>query len=167
MITRRSPGFVIGLCALVLSSAAAAQELRPFEPGSLAKITAARAGRPFVLSLWSLQCPHCPQELALFGEMLKKHPGLDLILVSTDTPDHGAAVSAALARHRLMRAEAWVYADAFTERLQYEVDRHWRGELPRTYFYSADGRVRGVSGTLDARQVEEWLARQTGKTAHE
>jgi thiol-disulfide isomerase/thioredoxin len=166
MNARRTRGLVIGLCALALSSAAA-QELRPFEPGSLATITAARAGRPFVLSLWSLQCPHCPQELALFGAMLKKHPALDLVLVSTDTPDNGAAISAALARHRLGRAEAWVFADAFTERLQYEVDRHWRGELPRTYFYSADGSVRGVSGTLDARQVEDWLARQTGKTAHE
>jgi len=159
MSARRTLGFVIGLYALALSSAAA-QELRPFEPGSLAKIIAARADRPFVLALWSLQCAHCPQELALFGAMLKKHPALDLVLVSTDTPDHGAAISAALSRYRLSRAEAWVFADTFTERLQYEVDRRWRGELPRTYFYSADGRVRAVSGRLDAGDLARWIEQQ-------
>lgn len=161
----RALGLVIGLCAL--ASPAAAQELRPFEPGSMAKITSARAGKPFVLALWSLQCAHCPQELALFGGVLKKHPGLDLVLVSTDTPDQGAAISAALSRHGLGRAEAWVFADTFTERLQQEIDRRWHGELPRTYFHNADGSVRAVSGRLTMGEVMRWIEQQNrgiGKT---
>lgn len=146
------------LCILALP--AAALDLRPFEPGSLAKITSARTGKPFVLTLWSIQCAHCPQELALLGALRNKHPGLDLVLISTDSPDHGAAISAALARHRLGGTEAWVFADAFTERLQHEIDPRWRGELPRTYLHGADGRVCAVSGRLDAGEVTRWIEQQ-------
>lgn len=158
---RRAGNAVFLFCLSLLATPLAAQDIKPFESGSLSRIVAAHQQRPFVLALWSLGCPHCPDDLVLFGELSKKYPGLDVVLVSTDTPQDMPAISAVLARHRLEQAEAWVFADAFSERLRYSIDRQWRGELPRTYLYSADGAVRGISGKLTASQLQPWIEQQT------
>ena len=138
---------------LVLALPAVAQELKPFTPESLSQITASRAGRPFVLAFWSLTCAHCQQELADFG----RRQTANLVLVSTDTPAERDAIRATLARHGLENVEAWVFVDEFAERLRYAVDRHWAGELPRSYFYAADGARRAVTGRPDAALIERWL----------
>ncbi len=52
---------------LALALPAGAQGLKPFTPESPAQIAASRAGKPFVLTFWSLTCAHCQQELADFG----------------------------------------------------------------------------------------------------
>jgi AhpC/TSA family len=150
--------FFFGLC---LAAPLAAQEIKPFEAGTLKQIVAAHKNRPFVLALWSLTCPHCRNELASLGEALHGNPACDLVLVSTDSPEDGAALAAALARLHLEDAQAWVFADAFTERLRYAVDRDWQGELPRTYLYGADGSIQAVSGKLAPRQLRRWIERQT------
>lgn len=145
--------------ALAVPAGAAASDVRPFVQGSLKEITAARRGKPFMLGLWSLTCTHCQEELALFARMLVKYPGLDLVLVSTDTPDDAATLTTTLTRHGLARAESWVFADGFAERLRFEIDPRWGGELPRTYLYAADHSARAVSGRLDPQQLEPWIQR--------
>lgn len=146
------------LTLLMAGASAAANQPRPFVSSSQQQILTAHQGKPFILALWSLSCVHCQEELAIFSELLKKHPEVDLILVSTDSPEDSAALTAALQRHALWRAESWVFADNFTERLRYEIDRKWRGELPRTYFYGVDHSVEAVSGKLDPARAERWLA---------
>lgn len=143
------------LAAALLAFAlpAPAQELKPFTPESLAQITASRAGTPFVLAFWSLTCTHCQQELADFG----RRRTANLVLVSTDTLAESEAIHATLARHGLEKVEAWVFADEFAERLRYTVDRGWYGELPRSYFYAADGSRRAVTGRPDTALIERWL----------
>lgn len=159
---RRAGQAAFLFCLLLLATPLAAQEIKPFESGSLNNIVTAHQSRPWVLALWSLGCPHCPDDLTLFGELSKKYPGLDFVLVSTDTPQDIPAITTVLARHRLEQAEAWVFADPFSERLRYTIDRQWRGELPRTYLYSADGTVRGISGKLTASQLQPWIEQHMG-----
>lgn len=157
------------LCAyaafvLLLGAAPAqAESLRPFVPGSAAEIRAAHAGRPYILALWSLSCTHCAEELALLGRLKEKYPALDLVLVSTDTPGEQPALAGKLAQHRLANTERWVFADAFSERLRFELDPRWQGELPRNYLVGRDGSVRAVSGRLDAATLEAWLAVQVAR----
>ena len=79
------------------------------------------------------------------------------MLVSTDTPAEREAIHATLARHGLEKVEVWMFADEFAEHLRYAVDRHWAGELPRSYFYAADGARRAVTGRPDAALIERWL----------
>ncbi len=143
------------MALLALALPAHAQELKPFTPESLAQITASRAGAPFVLAFWSLTCAHCQQELADFG----RRSTANLVLVSTDTPAEAEAIRATLVRHGLENAEAWVFADEFGERLRYAVDRHWAGELPRSYFYATDGARRAVSGHPETALLDRWLGR--------
>ena len=144
------------LLALLTGAAAQAVELRPFVAGSMQQIRAAHAGRPFVLALWSLTCSHCQEELAQLGTLQRRHPELNVVLISTDTPDDAQALTAILARHGLVRAEAWVYADAFSERLRFEIDPRWGGELPRTYFFDRVHAVTVRSGALAPAELERW-----------
>jgi len=144
------------LLALLAGSAAQAAEPRPFVAGSMQQIRAAHAGRPFVLALWSLTCSHCQEELAQLGALQRRHPQLDVVLISTDTPDDTEALTATLARHGLARAESWVYADTFTERLRHEIDPRWGGELPRTYFFDRAHAVTARSGALAPAELERW-----------
>ncbi len=149
------------LGSFVLTAPLAAQDIRPFDAGSLEKIVAAHKSRPFVVAFWSLTCPPCREELALLGDVFQGESARDLVLVSVDAPEESAAIATVLAQHRLAGVEAWVFADAFTERLRYAIDRQWQGELPRTYLHGADGTVQAVSGRLSPQKLRQWIERQT------
>jgi thiol-disulfide isomerase/thioredoxin len=153
---RQRLGFLLVLL-LVLVFPAAAQDLKPFVAGSIKEIAAARQGKPFILGMWSLTCTHCREELAMLSGLAKKHPGLDLVLIATDTPEESEAISATLRQSGLWGAESWVFADPFAERLRFEIDPKWHGELPRTYLYDPSHKVQAFSGKLDALQMAQWL----------
>ncbi|MDQ3267968.1 MAG: hypothetical protein M3P47_04480 [Pseudomonadota bacterium] len=62
-----------------------------------------------------------------------------------------------LQKFPLKKAESWIFADSFVERLRYEVDTQWYGELPRTYFYDAQGYFSALSGKLVYAKIEQWI----------
>ena len=144
------------LAALVVAHADGAAP-KPFVAGSVKQIVAARQDKPFVLGLWSLSCTHCREDLAVLARFMKQHPGVEVVLVSTDSPEEGEAVVATLRRLALERAESWVFADPFAERLRFEIDRKWHGELPRTYLFDNSHSVTAISGKLDPQQLERWI----------
>lgn len=152
------------LCLAVWSFAPAPawaeQEIKPFVRGSYRQIIAARQGKPFIVTFWSLSCGYCKVELAMLKKLAGKYPRLDLVLISTDTPEEEKLVSATLEKLASSNAEAWLFADNFAERLRFEVDRKWQGELPRTYFFSAKGQVTAISGELEQKDVEQWVKEQ-------
>ena len=96
----------------------------------------------------------------MLKKLARKYPKLDLVLVSTDTPEEEKLVAATLAKFSLNKAEAWVFADSYTERLRFEIDRQWQGELPRTLFFNAKGEVNAISGKLEQKAVEHWIKEQ-------
>jgi hypothetical protein len=89
--------------------------------------------------------------------LAKKYPELDLVFVATDTPEQKQEIAKTLQRYRLQNKESWVFADSFVERLRYEVDPQWYGELPRTYFFDAQGVSIAISGKVERDQVEQWI----------
>lgn len=144
------------LCLLAMS-AQAAPELKPFVRGSAAEIAATHAGKPYILAFWSLTCTHCREELAVLADLLKRHPAASVVLVSTDTPQDAAAIAATLDEYRLQGVEAWVFADSFAERLRADVDKKWRGELPRTYLYNPAHQPVVRSGKVSPADLAAWL----------
>lgn len=158
--------FSVGLCLALLAAnppaAQAAQETRPLLRGDYRQIVEAHAGKPFIVAFWSVNCTYCGAELAMFGKLLKKYRGLDLVLISTDVPEDDVAIAATLNRYSLGRAESWVFADSPVERLRFEVDPEWYGELPRTYFFVPQGGRKTSSGKLEQAEVEGWIDRQHG-----
>lgn len=164
MRTRRSLlGWAfLGWTALALGGESAP---RPFVSGSLPAITAPRTGRAFLLNLWSLNCPPCRSELALLARLVRDHPRFDLVLIAADAPADAEKVQRVLAERGLSGVESWIFGEANPQRLRYEIDAGWYGELPRNYFYDpAHDRI-SVSGVLKEEQLSAWIAaveRQTG-----
>ena len=144
---------------LLLSAACAfaAQETRPFVRGSQQEIVAAHQGKPFILALWSLDCTHCRDDLALLGKLQSRYPKLNVVLVATDTPLQQSEIQTVLKHYALQRAESWVFSDSYVERLRYEIDTQWYGELPRTYFFDASGTATAVSGKIQLEPTETWV----------
>lgn len=151
----------LGLFFMVLSSASASASdhgPRAFVPGSLGEILQSHHGRPFILALWSLDCAPCLQELALWPQVAT--PAVDIVLISTDLEADPAAIRKTLQKSGNQDRDSWVFAHEFEERLRYEIDPQWYGELPRTYFYRPDGTRQGRSGLLDEGLLRQWMTQQ-------
>jgi len=145
------------LLYLSITCSAVAQETKLFIRGSQQAIVLSHQGHPFVLALWSLDCTHCRSDMELFDRLAKKYQDFELVLISTDTPEQKKAIAHTLQHYRLQRAESWVFADTFAERLRYEIDPQWYGELPRTYFFDVAGNSTAVSGKIERKQLERWI----------
>lgn len=142
--------------ALLLCGAAMA-DVRPFVVGSMAQIEKQHKERPFILLFWSLTCAYCPKELQMLGEIQNKNPALALVVVAADTPEEAPEIAKRLAGYGLSDAEQWVFADAMPERLRFEIDRRWYGEVPRTYFYNRAHQREVKMGLVQRAFVEDWV----------
>lgn len=147
---------------LLVAGAALAQApapLRGFDAGSMDAIRKAQAGKPFVLALWSIHCEPCIREMPVWRALRSKHPGIDVMLVSTDSAAERDRVLAFLARHDPGNVQRWQFADEFEERVRYSIDPRWRGELPRTYFFDRAHRAEVRTGVIEMADAERWFAR--------
>jgi hypothetical protein len=155
---KRALVFLIFVIAGVTSYA---QELKPFVRNSQQTIVADHQGKPFILALWSLDCAYCGDDLMLLGKTLARHRTLPIVVVSTDTPAQSNEILSTLKTYRLQNADSWVFADRFTERLRYEIDPQWHGELPRLYLYDAHGKSSALSGKIERSKIEQWIKTNT------
>ncbi|MBL6617268.1 MAG: TlpA family protein disulfide reductase [Reyranella sp.] len=154
------------LVALASLGTAQAGEPQPFERGSWAKLRAGHAGQPTVIHLWGLTCGPCLVELPHWGELSARRPDLKLVLVAADPlPQDPERVAATLAKAGLGSSESWSFTDRFYERLRYEIDPAWAGELPRTVMIDRDGKATVLAGVADLSQVQAWLDAQA-KPSH-
>lgn len=148
------------LAALLLAqAAAAAADLRPLGRGDIARLLAERQGRPVAVAFWSVDCPHCKGTLRQLSAVAKANPRLDLLVISTDNLGERKTIAAMLAATGLGELDTWVFGDEAPERLRYEIDRRWGGEMPRTYLYDVDRKVTAFSGTVGDDALADWLAR--------
>lgn len=160
MIAPRALRAVVCSALLAIAAVASGAELRPFDAGTVAAIRTAHAGRPYVLAFWSIHCVPCLEDLGDWRALMQKYPTVSIILVATDPPSDRARAAEVLARYRLDGVESWAFADEFTERVRFSVDRKWRGELPRTYYHDAAHRIDVRTGRVDIGWSVSWFERQ-------
>lgn len=143
-------------------SAAIAAEPQPFVQGSFAALRAAHAGRPWIVHLWGLSCGPCLIELPQWGQLAKDNAGAAIVLINADRPDPRAnpRITGVLERAGLAGVPSYVFADRFEDRLRFELDAEWQGELPRTLLIGAGGVVSAMTGTADMAAIREWIGRQ-------
>ena len=155
--------WLLAVQALMWAGSAVADHvtIRPFDADSMAAIRAQYPGKPFVLAFWSTGCEPCRKEMALWRGLKLRYPQLPILLVSADAPGEEAAVRAFLMRYNPGPVQHWMFADEFAERVRYSVDKSWRGEMPRTYFFDAAHAAEPHSGLLDRRAVEQWFRNNT------
>ncbi len=138
----------------------AANEIRPFVSGSFAQILEQREDKPFVLVFWSLDCPSCYKELEMLGRFSSRNTELNIVLVSTDIEATQYELQTILSKYKLENhenIEAWVFSGDSDERLRFEIDRTWYGELPRSYFFKASGKKQVVSGIISEEKLMAWM----------
>jgi len=154
--------FTLLLAALLaIACTAEAAEPLPFERGSWAKLREAHAGQPTVVHFWGLTCAPCLTELPQWGALQAARPDLKLVLIAADpVPQDPERVVATLDKASLANSESWNFTDRFYERLRYEIDPAWAGELPRTVMIDRNGKATVLSGVADLAQVKAWLDAQ-------
>lgn len=142
-------------------AAEAPSELKPFVRGSWQQMLRAHAGRPTMVHFWGVTCGPCKVELPLLGQFMKDHPELDVVTISADlVPNLPGAARAMLEKAGLGTAENWLFGDGFVERLRFEIDPAWQGEIPRTMLIARDGTVTTIEGSAEIADLEKWLAQQ-------
>jgi thiol-disulfide isomerase/thioredoxin len=140
-----------------------ADGLLPFDATSLASLRKTYSGKAFVLAFWALHCEPCRDEMAEWHAVKRKYPSLPVILVSTDAPADRKLIDAFFVKYPPGAVQKWVFADAFSERVRYAVDKSWRGELPKSYFFDAAHKVDVKSGRVNRAWIEAWAAKVTAK----
>lgn len=154
-MTRIASIFVMAVCMLSASLASGAPDPRRFDANSYGTILEEHHGKPFLLVFWSLECPPCYRELEMLGA---KGAGdrFDVVFVSTDEPTAADRIRGVLKRFGLEHADSWVF-DGPAMKLRFTVDRHWYGELPKSYIFNADHDRQSMSGVLDASALAPLL----------
>lgn len=142
------------VCLLVVPSVRA-DEIRPLNTAEFMALKARYAGQPFLVTLWSVDCPPCREELAMLGGLKRQQPDFPLILIATDSIEKRADAAYILEHYGLADIESWMFADAFVERLRHSIDPGWYGELPRSYFYDAAQNFTSHSGVLTRDMLEK------------
>lgn len=141
----------------VFAQPALADNLQAFTTDTFADIKAEYAGKPFFVSLWSVDCPPCRVELDMLGELVAEQPDLALVLISTDQLAERDYANEVLEDAGLDGIASWMFADSFAERLRYTIDPYWFGELPRSYYYDADHNSRSHSGIMTRDMLSDFI----------
>ena len=145
------------LCAMP----ALAGDFRPFGRGSWQQLRDAHAGKPTIVHFWGLTCAPCLAELPQWGKLLKQRRDFQFVLIAADpVPEEPTRMMGTLTKAGLGAAENWMFADRFADRLRFEIDPDWAGELPLTVFMARDGKVTSTLGTVDFATIRAWLDAQ-------
>jgi thiol-disulfide isomerase/thioredoxin len=128
--------------------------IKTFSPGSYQQILRENADQPFVLMIWSVDCPSCLKDMALIRDIQQKRPELKIVMLATDDPSTTAEVKNIINRYQLNAVENWIFGSDDAQKLRYEIDPSWYGELPRTYFFNATHQRIGKSGTLTPEEFD-------------
>ena len=157
---------IASLAVLIASAAAlgASPGLKPFERGTWQGVLREHAGRPVLVHFWGVTCGPCKVELPLLGQFAKDHPDVDVVTVSADlVPNLPAATQAMLDKAGLSSTENFIFNDGFVERLRFEIDPSWQGDIPRTMLISREGIVTTIEGSAEMSDLEKWSAQQRAK----
>lgn len=154
---------VLSLTFIAAAAACQAEEkfIRSFNPGSYQQILRENSASPFVLAIWSTDCPSCIKDMDVLYNIHQKHPDLKIVMLSTDEPSATNEVKGILARHQLGDLDNWIFGSEDAQKLRYEIDPSWYGEIPRTYFYTSSHTRTGKSGAL---KIDEFEAQITSIT---
>jgi thiol-disulfide isomerase/thioredoxin len=136
-------------------------QLKPFERGSWQDILRSHAGRPTIVHFWGVTCGPCKVELPLLGGFMRDHSAIDVVTISADlVPDLPDANRTMLEKSGLRSAENWIFSDGFVERLRFEIDPGWQGDIPRTMLISREGTITTIEGSAEMTELEKWSDQQ-------
>src|ERR1700757_236164 len=130
--------------------------LKSFERGSWPQLLHSHAGHLTIVHFWGVTCGPCKVELPQLGDFMKQHPKVEIVTISADlVPNLGAAARSMLQSAGLSSAENWIFSDGYAERLRYEVDPSWQGDIPRTMLIAREGEITTIEGSADMAALQK------------
>jgi thiol-disulfide isomerase/thioredoxin len=154
---KRTSIFVALLVSIYIFSAPLKAEnaaLKPFISGSYQQLLDTNSDKPLMLVIWSITCSSCLKDMALLNKIHKAHPNISMVMLATDDASATEQIQQILAKNELTGLENWIFADDNPQKLRYEIDPKWYGELPRTYFLDKNHNREGVSGVITEQDYE-------------
>ena len=147
----------IFLFFLFFSHLSFAYEFMPFDMNTRKVIEKRYIDQPLIISFWSIDCPYCIDDLKKLGKALSKDTNVKLITVCVDGKESAKKAERILSQANLPKHEKYQYAEVDEDRLRYNIDPAWYGELPRTYFYDATHQVTPLSGKISNSFLDKWF----------
>jgi thiol-disulfide isomerase/thioredoxin len=147
----------IFLFFLFFSHFSFAYEFMPFDMNTRKVIEKRYIDQPLIISFWSIDCPYCIDDLKKLGKALSKNTNVKLITVCVDGKESAKKAERILSQANLPKHEKYQYAEVDEDRLRYNIDPAWYGELPRTYFYDAAHQVTPLSGKISNSFLDKWF----------
>ena len=81
------------------------------------------------------------------------HSQYQLTLINIDAVDEQIRVKKILQQYNLAGLDNWCFANDDEEKLRYDIDPRWFGDLPRSYFFPLEGKVKRLRGTLTSAEL--------------
>ncbi|MEY3301116.1 MAG: hypothetical protein RLY73_538 [Pseudomonadota bacterium] len=134
-----------------------AYDFMPFDMNTRKVIEKRYIDQPLIISFWSIDCPYCIDDLKKLGKALSKNTNVQLITVCVDGKESAKKAERILSQANLPKHEKYQYAEVDEDRLRYNIDPAWYGELPRTYFYDAAHQVTPLSGKISNSFLDKWF----------
>jgi thiol-disulfide isomerase/thioredoxin len=147
----------IFLFFLFFSHFSFAYDFMPFDMNTRKVIEKRYIDQPLIISFWSIDCPYCIDDLKKLGKALSKNTNVQLITVCVDGKESAKKAERILSQANLPKHEQYQYAEVDEDRLRYNIDPAWYGELPRTYFYDATHQVTPLSGKISNSFLDKWF----------
>ena len=147
----------IFLLFLFFSHFSFAYDFMPFDMNTRKVIEKRYIDQPLIISFWSIDCPYCIGDLKKLGKALSKNTNVKLITVCVDGKESAKKAERILNQANLPKHEQYQYAEVDEDRLRYNIDPAWYGELPRTYFYDATHQVTPLSGKISNSFLDKWF----------
>jgi len=147
----------IFLFLLFFSHFSFAYDFMPFDMNTRKVIEKRYIDQPLIISFWSIDCPYCIDDLKKLGKALSKNTNVKLITVCVDGKESAKKAERILSQANLPKHEQYQYAEVDEDRLRYNIDPAWYGELPRTYFYDATHQVTPLSGKISNSFLDKWF----------
>ncbi|WP_422682654.1 TlpA family protein disulfide reductase [Candidatus Methylopumilus universalis] len=147
----------IFLFLLFFSHFSFAYDFMPFDMNTRQVIEKRYIDQPLIISFWSIDCPYCIDDLKKLGKALSKNTNVKLITVCVDGKESAKKAERILSQANLPKHEKYQYAEVDEDRLRYNIDPAWYGELPRTYFYDAAHQVTPLSGKISNSFLDKWF----------
>ncbi len=144
--------FLLFSCLVIKQSVAIESQQHIFKSGSYQQILDNQKDKPFILVIWSKTCASCLKDMDIIKKIHKGMPQFNFVLLATDDQADTVEVNNIIEQKGLGRMESWIFAEGNAQKLRYEIDPVWYGEIPRTYFYNSAHEREGISGALTHKQ---------------
>ncbi len=129
-----------------------------FNQQSYATLKKLHKGQRWMMIFWSVDCPPCFKELALIQKLSKQGAQLPIVIVNVDdSEDISKERQGIIEKFELSSLTHLYFEQGQATKNRYLVDPLWYGELPRSYFIDEAGKLKGKSGLIALKHIEQWL----------